>query len=703
MVATSTSAADEESRVSGIAECQALSDAATPDIFLHNAFRITGLPVDATTRDIAKQLAQRKLRADLGESDDVRSSPFVRVSPPSLEEFRDAEQKLRNPEQRVVDELFWFWSIDSRGCKSDPALHALAAGDYSAAEQLWKTLESSPEKGSIAIHNLAVRWHLTALSLERSWNSTKADDKARETLAKCWMYALKRWGRLVTDTAFWEIVTARVKALDDPRVTIAFVKGMRVTLPKALTNINVALTVEHVESDENALVVMHVRLMRDSHLALVSPDEFTSMVIAKAKERIRHHVQRAQQHLQTSPATSIEAAKVLVKQLARYATLFSVLNLTENAGANDILDEGAGVCMNCAVRANEHTHDDATFVDVIGRILELARSPATRQRAQKNLDAGRSALLSVILDPVYIALVSVRDSNESPLSRLEAFEKSVTPLLSKVLADLPTSEIARSALSDAAAQVLRAISIDAWNKSIDAATATTAIKSAMNYAVGEEIKEKLYDDFTTLLRLIQERKAIERKKKLKVLAWIGGGFLILLLVTRVFNGPDVPSQPVNGAEQINTIPEPLVNDGDQSQRTYQVPSDESAELESDSAAIEIQKNLALQLENQFKEAKSVLADQDARADALEHQLDMLNAQIDQERPFVDNSDATAITSFNSLVTRYNSLLRRAREQRNRANALVDQFNALVGRVNAQNHLVNQMVDAYNEKLRRLGH
>jgi hypothetical protein len=715
MGVTSTPPTDEGSIGSGLAECPTLRDAATPDVFLKNAFRITGLPVDVTTRDIAKQLAQRKLRAELGEVEDVRSSPFAREPQPSIQEIREAEQKLRNPEQRVVDELFWFWPLDPRGGKSDPALHALAAGDTSTAEQLWKTMESNPDKGPIAIHNVAVRWHLTALSLERHWNSNKADDKTRETLTKCWLYALKRWDQLITDNAFWAILATRVKALDDPRITTAFVAGMRATLPTALASINVALTLNHVENNENDLVVMHVRIMRDSRLVLAGPEEFSAMVLARAKGQIRHHIQVAQQHLQTSPTTAIEAAKELVGILVRYAKLFSVLGFANNSSANDILDEGAAVCMNCAVRANKHTGDDAAFVDVFGRILEVAKSPATRERAQKNLEAGRNALLGVMLEPIYRALVSVRDSTETPITRLEAFDKSVAPLLSKVLADLPASEEARSTIADAAAQVLRDISIDAWNKTKDGTTAMAAVKRAMQYASGEEIKAKLYDDFTALNRLTEERKTIERKKTFKVLAGIGGGILFLLWISGVFDGSKPPSQTTSGSAQTNTglppaadqsvgMPStPAASAEDHVQRSYRVPSSANAELERDSAAIEVQKSLAHQLENQFNEAKSALADKKARADALERELDALKEQIDQAQPYVDNSDSTSVANFNSRVDRYNGLLRQVREQRRSANALVEPFNDLVDKVNAQNHLVNEMVDAYNAKLSRAGH
>ena len=52
---------------------------------------------------------------------------------------------------------------------------------------------------------------------------------------------------------------------------------------------------------------------------------------------------------------------------------------------------------------------------------------------------------------------------------------------------------------------------------------------------------------------------------------------------------------------------------------------------------------------------------------------------------------------------YDELLKQVREQWKKANALDEPFNDLVTKASAQYHLVNQMVDAYNAKIRQIGH
>jgi len=201
----------------------------------------------------------------------------------------------------------------------------------------------------------------------------------------------------------------------------------------------------------------------------------------------------------------------------------------------------------------------------------------------------------------------------------------------------------------------------------------------------------------------------------KILAWIVGGIAFVLWISGVFAGSDAPSQttsdsaqtikgpPPTADQSAGTSSSPEVSAEGESQRTYHVPSAAMAELQQDSAAIEVQESLASQLENQLDEAKSALADQKARAGALEHQLDLLKEQIDQARPFVDHNDSLSVFSFNSRLERYNDLLRQVRGQWKNANDLDEPFNDLVNKVNAQNQLVHQMVDAYNAKLRRIGY
>jgi hypothetical protein len=249
----------------------------------------------------------------------------------------------------------------------------------------------------------------------------------------------------------------------------------------------------------------------------------------------------------------------------------------------------------------------------------------------------------------------------------------------------------------------------------------------MQSVIGEEIKPRLYDDFDTLNRLTLERESKERKKMLNILARIVGGIAFLLWMSGVFAGSNTPSQTTSEPAQAITGPPSTADQsasmsnsseestGGESLRTYLVPHTALADLQQDSAAIEVQMSLVRQLENQLNEATSARADRKAR----ERQLNLLIEQIDERITLHDMSMSVTKgdinehsgsyrprafdqSDFNRWVESYNHLLRQVREDRKNATALDESFNELVNKVNAQRHLVNQMVDAYNAKLRRVG-
>ena len=160
---------NEKSAASGWdkkSECQSLLDAATRDLFQKNAFRITGLPVDATTREVAKHAEKIKILAEVGKDAHAQTAAFPIKPSPSLDEIREALHKLKAPEQRLIDEFFWFWPEAFGKSQSDPAIQALAKGDSKTAMEIWTARENIETFGIIAKHNLALANHVWALDLD---------------------------------------------------------------------------------------------------------------------------------------------------------------------------------------------------------------------------------------------------------------------------------------------------------------------------------------------------------------------------------------------------------------------------------------------------------------------------------------------------------------------------------------------------------
>src|ERR1700741_1326695 len=90
-------------------DCVPLLDVAHLNIYRENAFRITGLPVDATIKEIARHADMLKQMEELGYGEKANPGALALDPPPNIEQIREAIQRLKEPERRLIDEFFWFW------------------------------------------------------------------------------------------------------------------------------------------------------------------------------------------------------------------------------------------------------------------------------------------------------------------------------------------------------------------------------------------------------------------------------------------------------------------------------------------------------------------------------------------------------------------------------------------------------------------
>src|ERR1700730_17713431 len=190
----------------GSSESKAVLDVATKDLFRKNAFRITGLPVDATARDLAKHAEKLKVLAELGQDPHPTAAFPLRPSA-TLEEIRSAIQKLKDPERRLIDEFFWFWPQTFGQSQSDAAIEALQEGHLQTAADIWMSRRKDSTEGIVARHNLALIFHIEALDWENHCLRDEVDAKRRAEITEYWKAAFYRWSQVLTKEQLWENVT----------------------------------------------------------------------------------------------------------------------------------------------------------------------------------------------------------------------------------------------------------------------------------------------------------------------------------------------------------------------------------------------------------------------------------------------------------------------------------------------------------------
>jgi len=84
------------------------------DLVLRNPFRVLGLPVTASSREIAKRVSDLEMFAELGKDKKYPNDfPDLGEIDRSMEAIKDAARRIELPEMRVFHSFFWFRDGDT--------------------------------------------------------------------------------------------------------------------------------------------------------------------------------------------------------------------------------------------------------------------------------------------------------------------------------------------------------------------------------------------------------------------------------------------------------------------------------------------------------------------------------------------------------------------------------------------------------------
>ncbi|MFZ5517074.1 MAG: hypothetical protein ACOY90_10575 [Candidatus Zhuqueibacterota bacterium] len=325
-----------------------LLQAGRPNVYRTNAFRISGLAVDASPREIKQQMQKIEMQRKFGVGQtNVTEHVLAIEPPPELDTIRDAIQKLNDPETRLIHEFFWFWPHKLGDGKADPALQALSKNDVDAASQLWIRQENMESVANVSMHNLAVLSHVSALDLELALNSHKSTAEQQKQLKKHWQQAFQRWTLLIEHEAFWSRLNDRIRDLDDPRLTTGTGRRIRSTLPLALLLMPAELAIVAAEQGRIADSKRLIKIVHDSGFDAAVIDEALRMAVDPVRQRIKMLCKNADDQAKADPLVAHEVA-IRCHQQTRplLASLAEVLN-ADNSTLQAARDEVALQLLTC--------------------------------------------------------------------------------------------------------------------------------------------------------------------------------------------------------------------------------------------------------------------------------------------------------------------------------------------------------------------
>lgn len=480
------------------ADCLPLLESAHLNIYRENLFRITGLPIDATQKQAKRRVDELKMLQEAGQLHGVHSAAFALDPAPSLDQIRDAVQRLDEPEHRLIDEFFWFWPESFGNSASDPALLAISKGDSSSAYEIWLAAEKHPEHGYVATHNIAIMFHLIALDWTQYHIASEIDSEREGKIRGYWDEGVKKWEITASDERLWDALKLRIRSLNDARLTTGFARRMCDTLPEALDKINAEAAIKFAEQGRMKWAQTHVELMRKSHQGLDDVAKTAELVLSPTRTRIGQLIASAKETVKEDATKGAVAAKQLVEESLRLRNLYDLFHEKDAHQKTELFDEVAIASIECLVMFQKKTGKNEEFVSILRSTLPLATAIDIRRRIQENIAIGENNMRNSPLGPLYERLKDIQESEEPAEQRLSRCKFAMKIELASLAEAHGASSMLVQDLSNALAVVLRGISLGAHNDEEDFDTALEAIRLAVRLAKSADLKKQTQEDLTTL-------------------------------------------------------------------------------------------------------------------------------------------------------------------------------------------------------------
>jgi transcriptional regulator of met regulon len=360
-------------------ECRPLLDACTSSLYKTNSFRVLGVPVTATPRQIKRRMDDLKIAAEMDDLEEEYSFAFPLNPLPGIDELRRAVKRLQDTHTRFVDEFFWFWPLNWDEAASDKALLALAEGNQSEAESFWINRgKDFPEKECLAAaHNLAVLHHIRAIDIEHSCykNETPPPSAEMDRLTTLWKTSFDWWREIADHEEFWGLLTERIRAVGDPSITNGFLHRFRAVFPSALNNINADFSAEYAKKGSPFHAVWHIQFIQQAHLGGSVSDTSIRCVTKPLYVRIDHAIKRAVSNLRNDAYNGASRVEHLLEETSRPLNSLITLLGSTHQEIEETRDEIAKACCACAIAYGNETEDWETGNELLDKSAVIAFTP----------------------------------------------------------------------------------------------------------------------------------------------------------------------------------------------------------------------------------------------------------------------------------------------------------------------------------------
>ncbi|VAW65822.1 hypothetical protein MNBD_GAMMA09-3310 [hydrothermal vent metagenome] len=350
------------------------------DFYQNNVFRVLGLPTSSTPQDIRKQLEKAKLMSKYGGGS-VTAGLLLINDTPNFETMHDLMHDLKDPENRLLQEFFWFWSNPS---EKNSSLDTLKQGDVSAAIKIWEKASGEINEQDIGIHNLAILHHVMALDFEILASRMTESGDILKDCDTAWSKAYFYWNSVLKGEGVWSALTNRIRELNDHRLTTGISRCIRSTLPFALLSINAKLAVSAATNGESDNCARQLGIMRKSGMGQESIDEALRNEIKPILKHLQTLQEKATDDVEADYEKADKCTRWLLQQVKPLLTILDLVIGKDNPTRDNAYDDVALTALTGAINYGNKTNNWSEALELLELIEPFPVGAAARSQVIKN-------------------------------------------------------------------------------------------------------------------------------------------------------------------------------------------------------------------------------------------------------------------------------------------------------------------------------
>ncbi len=503
------------------------------NLYRLNPFRVLGLPVFVTAREIARHTDKIKLKLNITDKTTFTGDILPIDPEPNVEIINSSVQYLNDPVSQIIFELFWFWPIEMEWSSSDPGIDELKKRNIKKCADIWSSGLNKKENYDISLHNLAVLYQLFALDFEWKYLNGNLTQKETELRDVYWNRSYKLWDSLTKQDLFWEKYLHRIIKLGDPRVKPSVVKKIRLEIPLVIMLINAKLAVAYAEKGNDFDVKRHLQIIRSSNfnnqiinrsleISTRSLVKNLSLICEKAKEDIKN--------------SHNEISTIINDLFDKGFSILSIIDTffqndaTIRNSSHDLLASAGNLCV--SYYANETKNYDES-IELYKRLLSISIGLVLKDRIKENIEITEANIDESIIEKLSRLCTEIIEAVSKQYGYIdeqrEKLEKEGWPIVNEILNKRGKSSISYQNVNQIYCITLCQIALALNNRDQNYNEALAILNNAKEICTDLKTLENIEEGIETISRNIQIEKRNKEAEKNKYISY-AVSFAIFVLI-----------------------------------------------------------------------------------------------------------------------------------------------------------------------------